>query len=300
MAVRPVWEGDLRLSLVTCPVALFNATTTANDVHFHLLHKKTHRRINMIPHESKLGAVERKELVKGYEFEPGKYVVLTPDEISAVRLPSTHTIDIEQFVDGSEIDHIYWNDPYFLAPRGKTSSPAYQVIRDAMAHSGKVALGRLVMHNRERLVALEVRNNGLLVTTMRTHDEVQDERNFFGDIPTHKADRKMLEIAEKIIDQLDAKFDPSRFTDRYEEALRELVKRKRKGKIVTEETPPPKDEKVIDLMEALKRSLAGDKGGSSHAHRVLKAHAQSRSTPSAKPRGKAHGKAYSKRKGRAA
>src|SRR6266576_3637538 len=140
---RPVWEGDLRLSLVTCPVSLFNATTSAHDVSFHLLHKKTHRRINMIPHEAKLGAVERKDLVKGYEFEPGKYVVLTPDEIAAVRLPSNRAIDIEQFVDLDEIDHIYWASPYYLAPRGKTPSPAYQVIRDAMLESKKVAIGRV-------------------------------------------------------------------------------------------------------------------------------------------------------------
>jgi len=283
---RPVWEGDLRLSLVTCPVSLFNATTSVNDVSFHLLHKKTHKRINMVPHEAKLGAVERKDLVKGYEFEPGKYVILTPDEIAAVRLPSTRAIDIEQFVDASEIDHIYWDNPYYLAPKGKNPSPAYTVIRDAMAESSKVALGRLVMHNRERLVALEPRGKGIIMTTLRTHDEVRDEADFFENVPATKADKKMLEIAEKIIDQQAGEFDPSQFNDRYEDALKDLIKRKQKGKVVTDEPAAPKDEKVIDLMEALKRSLSGDKERSDHGQRVLKT--QSRAKPkTAKRKGRA-------------
>jgi DNA end-binding protein Ku len=281
---RPVWEGDLRLSLVTCPVALFNATTSAHDVSFHLLHKKTHKRINMVPHEAKLGAVDRKDLVKGYEFEPGKYVILTKDEIAAVRLPSNRAIDIEQFVDAADIDHIYWDNPYYLSPRGKTPSPAYQVIRAAMEESKKVAIGRVVMHNRERLVALEPRGKGIIATTLRSYDEVRDEEDFFQNVPSQKIDRKMLDIAEKIIDQQAGAFDPSQFNDRYEEALRDLIKRKQKGKIVTEDAPPPKDEKIIDLMDALKRSLAGDKKG--HGERVLKT--QSRTKTKAAPKRRGH------------
>src|SRR5690606_32449357 len=145
MATRPIWQGHLRLSLVTCPVALFNATTKANDVSFNLLHKKTHRRIRMIPHEPELGPVERSDLVKGYEFKSGHYVIVTPKEIDAVRLPSTKTIDIEQFVDAADIDRIYWNDPYYLVPHGDEETRAYGVIREAMAKSEKIALGRLVM-----------------------------------------------------------------------------------------------------------------------------------------------------------
>jgi len=286
---RPVWEGHLRLSLVTCPVALFNATTRANDVSFHLLHKKTHRRISMIPHDSKLGAVKRTELVKGYEFQPGKYVILTPDEIAAVRLPSTKAIDIEQFVDAKDIDRLFWNDPYYLTPSEKSPPPAYHVIRDAMAESGKVALGRVVMHNRERLVALEARGKGILLTTLRSYDEVRDEKEFFGSIPAHKADRKMLDIAEKIIEQQEADFDPSQFDDRYETALRDLIKKKQKGKTVTEEEPPPADEKVIDLMDALKRSLSGNTGRKSHAERVVKT--QSKAQTKAKAKAKRKSKA---------
>ena len=288
MAGRPLWEGDLRLSLVSCPVALFGATNHAHDVSFHLLHKKTRHRIRMIPHDPKLGAVERADLVKGYEFKPGEYVILTPDEIAAVRLPSTKVIDIEQFVDEDQIDRIYWNDPYFLVPRAKTPTPAFQVIRDAMAESGKVAIGRLVMHSRERIVAIEPRGKGLLLTTLRSRDEVRDEAEFFAAIPAAKGDKKMLEIAEKIIEQQAAKFDPSDFEDRYETALRDLIKRKRKGATVVEERSVPKDENVIDLMEALKRSLAGKHGDKSHAGRVLKTHtkASGKAGPKSKPRAK--------------
>ena len=264
---RPVWQGHLRLSLVTCPVAVYNATSSTGNVSFHLLHKKTHHRINMVPHDPSLGAVERQELVKGYEFEPGRYVILTPQEIAAVRLPSTKTIDIEEFVDDADIDRIYWNDPYYLTPQEEAETPAYSVIRDAMAASGKLAIGRLVMHNRERVVAIEARGKGLLMTTLRSYDEIKADKEFFRDIPDHKPDKQMLDIAQRIVEQLSAKFEPKEFNDRYEDALRDVIKRKQKGQpVVAEEAP--KDTKVIDLMDALKRSLAGDKG-KDHARRVL-------------------------------
>ncbi len=254
MAQRPLWQGHLRLSLVTCPVALFTATTTARDVSFHLLHKKTHNRIRMIPHDPELGEVTRKDLVKGYEIEKNRYVVVTDEEIKKVRLPSTRTIDIERFVDAAEIDRIYWNTPYYLIPDGAAGTEAYTVIRAAMEHSRRVAIGRLVLHMRERMVAIEPRGKGILVTTLRTKDEVRDDRSLFGDIPNRKFDPQMLEIAEKIIEQQEAKFDPAEFRDRYEEALRELVKAKAKGhKPAT--APEPEKDNVVDLMDALRRSL---------------------------------------------
>ncbi|MGE4064391.1 MAG: Ku protein [Rhodospirillaceae bacterium] len=269
MAARPIWQGHLRLSLVTCPVALFNATTTTNNVSFNLLHKDTHRRIKMVPHEPELGPVERADLVKGYEFKPGQYVIVTPKEIEAVRLPSTKTIDIEQFVEAGDIDRIYWENPYYLVPQGGEETRAYGVIQEAMARSEKIALGRLVMHNRERIVGIEPRGKGLLLTTLRAADEIRAERDFFGDISTGKPDKQMLEIAEKIIEQQVGEFQPAEFVDRYEDALRELIKQKQKGKpIVAEE--PPEDTKVIDLMDALKKSLSGQGGGGrGHAKRVL-------------------------------
>ena len=274
-APRPIWEGHLRLSLVTCPVALYSATTRANDVSFHLIHPKTNNRIRMIPHDPELGEVRRDELVKGYEVSKDKYVVLDKEDLEAVRLPSTRTIEIERFVDAADIDRIYWNDPYYLAPSGKTGVDAYVIIRHAMETEGKVGLGRVVMHTRERLVALEPRGRGILVTTLRSRDEIRAEAAYFDDIPAGKPDPRMLEIAAKIIEQQADEFDPKQFTDRYEDALRALIREKQKGhKPVS--APAPDDEKVVDLMEALKRSLKGGGATGARAARFLGTRAPAR------------------------
>ncbi|MES2723781.1 MAG: Ku protein [Pseudomonadota bacterium] len=261
MAARPTWQGHLRLSLVSCPVALYTATSRTGDVSFNMLHKTTPNRIRMIPTDPETGPVERSDIVKGYEIEKDHYVVVTPEEIESVRLESTKTIDIDKFVDAEEIDRLYWNDPYFLVPDGKVAVEAFTVIREAMQKAGKIALGRLVMHQRERMLAMEPRGKGLVAYTLRTFDEVKKPESFFDDIPEVKADRNMIEIAAKIIEQQEGDFDASEFKDRYEEALRALIKEKEKGagrKVTVEE---PKGAEVIDLMEALRRSLAGDKKG---------------------------------------
>ena len=260
MAPRPTWQGHLRLSLVTCPVALYTATQSSGDVHFNLLHKDTHNRIKMVTTDPELGPVDRSDLVKGYEYEKGQYVIVTPEEIESVRLESTKTIDIERFVDADDIDRLYWNAPYFLKPDGKLAIEAFTVIREAMERTEKVALGRVVMHQRERLVALEPRDNGLLAYTLRSHDEVRKPEEFFGDIPEHKADDQMIAIAEKIIEQQSGPFDPSEFKDRYEDALRALIEEKKKGKGRIAKVEEPQDTNVVDLMEALRKSL-GQSGG---------------------------------------
>lgn len=255
MAPRPTWQGHLRLSLVTCPVALYTATQKSGDVSFHLLHKDTHNRIKMITTDPEIGPVDRSDLVKGYEYEKGNYVIVTPEEIESVRLESTRTIDIERFVDAGDIDRLYWNDPYYLMPDGKLALEAFTVIREAMRHTGKVALGRIVMHQRERLLALEPRDKGLLAYTLRSHDEVRQPAAYFDEIAEHKADPQMIAIAEKIIEQQAGPFDASEFKDRYEDALRVLIaeKQKGKGRVVTVEEP--KDTNVVDLMDALRKSL---------------------------------------------
>jgi DNA end-binding protein Ku len=275
MAQRPIWEGHLRLSLVACPVAMFNATTSTRDISFHLLHKDTHNRIKMIPNDPELGPVERRDLVKGYEIEKDQYVVVTDDEIKSVRLPSTRTIDIERFVDATEIDRIYWNVPYYLTPNSAAGIDAYIVVREAMGQSGKIALGKVVLHMRERMVALEARNKGILCTTLRTKDEVRDENEFFSTIPDVKPDKRMIEIAEKIIAQQEAEFDPQRFRDRYEDALRELIEAKTKGHR-TVSAPPPEEDNVIDLMEALKKSLKGADKATARAARTSESHVSRR------------------------
>jgi len=289
-ALRPTWEGHLRLSLVTCPVALYTATERAADVHFHLINPKTNNRIRMQTIDADTGeVVDRSDLVKGYEVAKNKYILMEKDELDAVKLESTRIIDIQEFVDADEIDRIYWNEPYYLAPAGKTGIEAFSVIQAAMKKQEKIALGRLVLHQRERPCALEPRDSGILLTTLRTHDEIRSSAGVFDrDLPRPQAG--MLEIAEKIIAQQQAKFDPTQFQDRYEDALRELIARKKKGEPVTAEAPNETDEKVVDLMAALKESLKGGGTSRAKAERFMAAH-----KGKAKPKAKAKKKAASKR-----
>jgi DNA end-binding protein Ku len=254
-AVRPTWEGHLRLSLVTCPVALFTATERSADVHFHLINPKTNQRVRMQTVDAESGrAVERSGLVRGFEVSKNKYILLDKKELDAVKLESTRIIDIKEFVDADAIDRIYWDEPYYLAPQGKTGIEAFAVIQAAMKKQAKVAIGSLVLHQRERPCALEPRDGGILLTTLRTHDEIRSSTGLFGkSLP--KPDAGMLQIAERIIAQQEGKFDPSHFKDRYEEALRALIERKKKGKPIEAEEPAAKNDNVVDLMEALRNSL---------------------------------------------
>jgi DNA end-binding protein Ku len=260
VATRPTWQGYLRLSLVSCPVALYTATSRTSEVSFNMLHETTHNRIRMVPTDPQTGPVDRSEIVKGYEIEKGRYVVITDDEIKNVRLETTRTLDIERFVDEGDIDRLYWNDPYFLVPDGDMAVEAFGVIREAMRSAGQVALGRLVMHQRERLMALEPRDRGVLAYSLRAKREVKDAGEFFDRIPAAKPDPKMVEIAAQIIRQQEGPFDPSQFNDRYEDALRELIKAKEKGATV-KAPAEPKSAEVVDLMEALKRSLGQSPAG---------------------------------------
>lgn len=260
MATRPTWQGYLRLSLVSCPVALYTATASSGEVRFNMLHESTHNRIKMVPTDPETGPVDRSEIVKGYEIEKGRYVVITDEEIKNVRLETTRTIDIERFVDEADIDRLYWNDPYYLVPDGDMAVEAFTVIREAMSKAGQVALGRLVMHQRERLMALEPRDNGIVAFSLRTNREVKAAADFFDKIPDLKPNPQMIEIATKIIEQQEGPFDPSQFNDRYEDALRALIKQKEKGSTVTA-PEEPKEAEVIDLMEALRRSLGQTGGG---------------------------------------
>jgi DNA end-binding protein Ku len=289
MATRPTWQGHLRLSLVTCPVALYTATSAAGEVHFNLLHKDTHNRIKMVTTDPELGPVDRKDLVKGYEIEKGRYVVVTPEEIQSVRLESTRTIDIERFVHAADIDRLYWNDPYYLVPDGDMAVEAFTVIREAMARSDRLALGRVVLHQRERLLALEPRDKGLVAYSLRTYEEVRKPVDYFASIPDVKADQNMIEIAEKIIDQQEGPFDPTQFNDRYEQALKKLIQEKEKGRTVT--VAAPQEAEVIDLMEALRRSLGQD----SAPRRAAAGGGKARKEPAKKAPAKADKKPAKKR-----
>jgi DNA end-binding protein Ku len=241
---------------VTCPVAMYTGTSYGGDVHFNLINPETNNRIKMITTDPDTGPVDRSTLVKGYEVEKGRYVLLTDEEIKSVRLESTKTIDIERFVSEDDIDRLYWNDPYFLAPDGKLANESFAVIREAMRAAGQIALGRVVMSTRERLVALEPRDKGIIAWSLRSHDEVRDPDEVFDAIPDIKVDKAMVAIAHKIIEQQQGPFDPETFTDRYEEALKTMIADKEKGaKPVSVEEPA--DTNVVDLMAALRASLAG-------------------------------------------
>jgi len=276
MAYRPTWQGHLKLSLVTCPVALYTATNSAGDVHFNLINPKTNNRIKMITTDPDTGPIERSELVKGYEVSKGEYILLTNDEINSVKLESTKTIEIERFVPGDEIDRLYWDNPYFLAPDGKLAQEAFGVIRTAMEKSGQIALGRVVIGTRERILALEPRDQGILAYTIRTDAEVRKPDEIFGGISDKAADPAMIAIAEKIIEQQEGPFDPSQFVDRYEQALKALIEDKKKGHKPAK-VAEPDDTNVIDLMSALRASLgAKDKAASKPAAKAKPTKARAR------------------------
>jgi DNA end-binding protein Ku len=260
---RPAWQGHLRLSLVSCPVALINAVTSAEDISFHLINPETNNRIKMVTTDPETGPVDRSSLVKGYEISKGSYVIVTPEELQEVKLETTRTLDIERFVDASSIDRLYWDNPYFLVPDGKMGVAPYNVIQQAMVKSQQIALGRVVMHTRERLVAIEPRGKGLVAYTMRMANEVRDPDKVFADLTHTRPDKQLIEIAQKIIEQQHGKFDPAHFKDRYEKALIDLIKRKRAGKkpLKVEE---PEATNVIDLMDALRKSLSHRKSAGSH------------------------------------
>ncbi|HEV7352235.1 MAG TPA: Ku protein [Brevundimonas sp.] len=265
MTARPAWQGHLKLSLVTCPVALFTATSSSNDVRFHLINPDTHNRIRMVPTDPETGPVERSALVRGYEVSKDEYVLFDDADFDKVRLESTRTISIDRFVEEREIDRLFWDAPFFVAPDKGAGVEAFAVIRDAMKAQGKVALGCLVLRGRERQVALEVRGKGLVAYTLRAHDEVRDEADFFDDIPTVKADADMVEIAGRIIAQKEADFDPASFRDRYEDALREMIAAKSGGGKRTVAVAEPDESNVIDLMSALRESLQGGRPASKAA-----------------------------------
>jgi DNA end-binding protein Ku len=283
MPARPSWEGHLRLSLVTCPVALYPATSEAETVRFNLINPQTNNRIRMKTVDAGTGEeVSRGDLVKGYQFAKDEYVLLDKEDFDSVKLDSTRIIDIEKFVPREGIDRLYWDTPYHLMPAGKTGIEAFAVIREAMSRKRMVALGRLVMSTRERICAIEIEKDALLLTTLRTAEEVRG----LAELPAPslpKPDARMLAIAEKIVDQQAGTFDPSEFVDRYEDALRALIEEKQKGRVAKPAKPANDDTKVVDLMAALRNSL---KGGGATRERAERFVASASRHPTAKARKK--------------
>jgi DNA end-binding protein Ku len=268
MAARPTWQGHLKLSLVTCPVGLYTATASNAHVSFNLINPDTNNRIRMVPTDPDTGPVERADLVKGYEVSKDEYVLFDEADFDKVKLETTHTIAIDSFVNEDEIDRLYWDDPFFVVPEKGVGAEAFAVIRDAMKAAGKVAIGSLVLRGRERQLAMEVRGKGLVAWSLRAHDEVRDADDYFDDIPAVKPDKDMVEIATRIIGQKEADFDPTQFKDRYDDALRDLIKAKQKGGKDLVAVEAPDDTNVVDLMAALRNSLKGSAGGKTPAKKA--------------------------------
>src|SRR6202158_4426561 len=261
MAARAYEKGSLKLSLVSCPVALYPATTSVEKTHFHMINKEIGNRLKQQMVDAETGdVVEGEQKARGYELKKGEYVEVDKEELEAVQIESTHTIDIDSFVPVEEIDERYFDRPYYIAPDGKAGIDAFAVIRDAMKNKGRVALARIVLTNREHIIAIEPLGKGLLGITLRYPYEVRNEDEYFDDIKNPKITKDMVELASHILDSKAAHFDPSKFKDEYENELKTLVKRKASGKPVKAAEPEEKPDNVISLMDALQQSLKG--GGS--------------------------------------
>lgn len=273
MAPRASWKGHLRLSLVSCPVRLYPATTASGRISFNQLHKETHNRINLKPVDPELGLVERSDLVKGYEYEDKKYVILSDEDFDSVRIESNHTMNIEAFVAADEVDVVYQDSPYYLAPDGKMAEETFIVLREAMREAGKLAIARVVLSSRERVVTIGARDNGMFVCTLRNPSEVRGTSAYFEGIPDSQPDKEMLQLAEQLIKQKTTAFDPAQYEDRYEVALMEMIKKKVDGEAPVVAAEPSRGGNVINLMDALKQSLSQTKPP---------AQSQSRKRPAAK------------------
>ncbi len=258
MAARAYWKGSLKLSLVSCPVLLYPASTSVEKTRFHMINKETGHRLKQQMVDAETGeVVEADQKVRGYELRKGRYVEIDRDELEAVQIESNHTIDIDSFVPKDEIDERYLNHPYYIAPDGKAGIDAFAVIRDAMKDQDRVALARIVLTNREHVIAIEPLGKGLLGTTLRYPYELRDEGQYFDGIKNPKITKDMIELAGHILRSKAAHFDPSKFRDEYEDALKALVRRKAAGKPVKAAEPEEKPSNVISLMDALKQSLKG-------------------------------------------
>jgi DNA end-binding protein Ku len=259
MAPRANWKGYLRLSLVSCPIALYPASSLSEKVSFNRLNRKTGNRLKQQNVDSETGeVVPREDIARGYEVAKGQYLIVEDQELDAVQIESTRTIDINQFVPKSEIDERYIDSPYYIAPDGQVAQDAFAVIRDTIGKLNMVALGRVVLTRREHVIALEPKGRGLMGLTLRYPYELRDEASYFEDIPELKLPKEMLDLAAHIVNTKSGHFDPSLFQDRYENALIDLLKKKEAGETIepSREVAAPR---VVNLMDALRASIDAEK-----------------------------------------
>ena len=259
MAPRAYWKGYLKLSLVSCPIQLFPATSDREKIRFHQINRKTGNRIKYIKVDAVTGEpVDDEDIVKGYDIGSGRYLEITEDELEAIAIQGTHTIEIDQFVPKDEIDEIYWAVPYYIAPDGDVGRQAFSVIREAIKMERVVALGRVVFTTREHVIAIEPRGRGTLGLTLRYPYEVRDEKLYFGNITDEKVPKDMLDLAVEIVRSKARHFQPDKFEDHYESALRELIGKKQRGEKI-EKARKNRQTQVINLMDALRRSTKADR-----------------------------------------
>jgi DNA end-binding protein Ku len=278
---RPYWKGYLKLSLVSCAVALYSASSSSERVSFNTLNRKTGNRLKQNLVDSVSGEpVDTADRVKGYQFSKGQYVMIEDADLEALKLESTKTIELETFVPQSEVDEIYLDSPYYLAPDDKVAEEAFAVIRDAMMKKKVAGIGRVVLSRRERLLMLHPRGKGMMATTLRYPYEVRQDSEYFSDIHDVKLSDEMLEIAQEIIARKAGHFEPDKFTDRYEEALVEMLRAKQSGQVFT--TPEAAEPgNVVNIMDALRKSLQAS-GGDASARRPRAASKKAAEAPSAK------------------
>jgi DNA end-binding protein Ku len=259
MAPRPNWKGFLKLSLVSCAVALYPATSTSQRIRFNILNRKTGNRIRNEVVDTETGEpVDAEDRVKGYQVEKGQYVLVEDEELDNVALESTHTIGIDEFVPMSEVDRIYLDESYYIVPQDEVAQEAFAVIREAMRKEDLAGLARVVIYRREHLLLLRPRGKGLLATTLRPKNEVRNEKDYFDDIENVKVPADMLKLATHILETKKGHFEPDKFEDRYENALKDLIKAKRAGKALPT-LSEPRPSNVINLMDALRRSAKADR-----------------------------------------
>jgi DNA end-binding protein Ku len=268
---RPYWKGYLKLALVSCPIALYTASSSSERVSFRQINKKTGNRLRQqLVDEVTREPVENEDKGRGYEYAKGAYIEVDDDELDAIAVESNHTIEIDSFVPRAQIDERYLDSPYYIMPNDQVGQEAFAVIRDAMRGKGMVALARVVLAKRERVIMLQPWDKGLMGTTLRYPYELRDAKEYFDELPNVKVAPDMLKLAEHILETKEADFDPAQFVDHYEEAVVDMLKKKQaglatpKGKAVE----PPRN--VINLMDALKKSLAADKGARPQAKKGKK------------------------------
>jgi DNA end-binding protein Ku len=253
---RAYWKGFLRLSLVSIGVQIYNAIESKSEISFRQIHKPTGRRVNYEKVVQGVGKVENADIAKGYEVDADTYVLLEPEEIDAIKLESKRTIDLVQFVDTKEIDYRFFERPYFLVPADAMAAEGYAVIRDALRKTGKIGLAQITISGREWLVGVAPLEDGLVMEMLRYAGELRDPAEYFDEVPSTKPDKEMVDLAVQLIEKKSEPFDAERYQDHYATALRELVQDKLKGrKIVAAREERPQGSNVVDLMEALRRSI---------------------------------------------